>query len=307
MMKIIFFLLTLTSFATYAKTFILNAPQGGDFSTSNVNSKNFRGKNIFLLFGFTHCQSICPLALSKLKELKSKLSDEQRNNTEVIFVSVDNINDKVKNVQSWVASFDKSFIGTTANDNELKNILSLFGARYYRIKTKNNKLLVDHSTDIFLINKNGIWADTLSFNASVEELRNSLVKSDLVKNFEDRFPASKLLEALPGKCNLTLKDCNFKNFSVKANARPLKIQNQLSIEVLTKNNELTPVEANFEGVEAYMGHIRPAFALNKNKSYVTQITLPVCEFKKMNWKVTLILKDKNNKYYAQELTLTTDS
>lgn len=302
-----------------AKTYSLSTPSGGDFSLPLAGHKKFntselRGSNLFIVFGFTHCKSVCPLTLNRLKSTYSLLSREDKKNVKVLFVSVDNERDNLEALKNYVTAFDSSFLSGTTNDKDLKKILERFGARYYRYKTKNKNILVDHTSDIYVINKKGVWADTLSFDASPEDLLGSLKKSDSIENFEQRFPNSRQLELIkPAKpCIFENAQCELnilKNkFTLSLSEFPLKTDKKFSVQLKTchSDSELVPVEGDFTGVELYMGYIRPSFKSVDPSLYALEVSLPVCELKKMNWLLTLVFKHKNGHHYATQVKLKTE-
>ncbi len=301
---------------TIAKSVTLSTPNGGDFTLPTadkkvIDTKQLRGSNLIIVFGFTKCKAICPLVLNKLKSMKSQLSESQRAITKIIFISVDPVRDTNESIKNYVSSFDPDFLSGTDKDKNLKKILHQFGARYHRFKTKNNFILVDHTSDIYIVNKKGIWTDTLKADASAEQLLASLKVSDSVDSFESRFPKSRQvqLEVVSSKqCNLTTSDCSFslqnETFKISIQGRPVQALNDFKVLITSQqNSKLKPVAVDFEGVLLSMGYIRPMFTQEKNNLFLARINLPVCELKTMQWKVTIVFTDSSNKNYAKQFRL----
>ncbi len=299
-----------------AKTFVLYSPSGGDFQlptvqNKKINTKELRGSNIALVFGFAHCASVCPLILRRLKETLALLSPAERDHTKVLFISVDNERDTLKSLNTFVTGFDPHFLSGTTIDKNLKTILHQFGARYHRFKTKNDSLLVDHTSDIYIINKKGIWANTLKAESTPEEMIKALRNSDQIQNISERFPASLSLELVGSDhdCDLAVRDCKIKvleeSFLISVSNRPIQTLRPFAVLVtsLSANHKLNPIEVDFDGVNLSMGYIRPQFSNSTPSQSLANVTLPYCELAKMNWRLTFVFKNANNRSLAAQLKL----
>ncbi|AWM14829.1 hypothetical protein DI487_13865 [Flavobacterium sediminis] len=70
-----------------------NIPYGENFTLNNEKGKwefNQNAKEINLLyFGFTSCASVCPMALASVNSSFDMLTQSERKNVSVIFISVD--------------------------------------------------------------------------------------------------------------------------------------------------------------------------------------------------------------------------
>lgn len=315
--KIFFlFLLTFAASPSFAKTLVLNSPSGGDFKLPLAEKKQFdtsklKEHSIILVFGFTQCKSVCPLTMNRLKEAFLKLSSEEQAKTKILFVSVDNERDDLAKASAYAQAFHPQFSGSTTNDKELKKILSQFGARYYRYRTPNKTLLVDHTSDIYVVNKKGIWAKTLSFDASADQVLTALKEAEAVQSFEERFPKSKPTRLVKNKrCDLSKADCLLKigtsEFAVSLSPRPAKLQQKMNLLLKPKNSGLhaNPVEVDLQGIELNMGYLRPQFTKTPEGFYSASFELPLCELKKMNWLLTFIFSNETKQNLAGQLQLT---
>ncbi len=300
-----------------AKTILFNSPQGGDFefktsASEKQHTKNLRGKNILLVFGFTNCKSVCPFTLKTIQKVFESIPPEQKSEHRVIFISVDNERDRYEKIKSYLAQYGENFIGGTEADSKLKKILNQYGARYYRYRTSSGALLVDHTSSIFVINKLGIWTQTLNYDASPNEIKSALNQTNEIKSKENLYPESRKVELIPfKKCLLNKGSC-----SVQIN--PIKYDIQISTNVIRPNTtyqlsvkpsallssgDWVPVEADIQGVELSMGYNRPVFKWNAQLGrYETDFEIPQCELSKMNWTATLIF-GQNKKYKALQLQL----
>ena len=94
-------------------------PYGGNFTLTSENGKwefNQNPKKLNLLyFGFTKCGLVCPNALANVSNAYGELTDDERKNVRMIFVSVDHKHDKPQDVEKYAKSFHNDFIGVTGN------------------------------------------------------------------------------------------------------------------------------------------------------------------------------------------------
>jgi protein SCO1/2 len=153
---------------------------GGDFQL------NFRGqqwkfdqnkKQINLLYvGYAKCPDVCPMSLSHSAQAFLKLTADELNLVQLIFVSVDHENDTAANVADYAAQFFPHFIGLTGTKQQIDFTVNLFGASY--ILEKNPKSYIGYSiahTDrIFILNNKGILIDSISSPRSADEIYNKI-------------------------------------------------------------------------------------------------------------------------------------
>ena len=306
--RVLYFFIFLFSlcFNAQAKTLIFSAPQGGDFkiktgSKDFLDTKTLRGNNILLFFGYTKCKSICPFTFKNLQQALTELSLDDRQNTKIVFVSVDTDRDRPTEIASYAKSFGPEFNGGTNTDKALKEILKMYGARYYKFKTSSGAVLIDHTSDLFIINKKGLWTDSLKFDASSKEIISALKKANTLDKKEQIFPESRIVKIIKNSpCTLNTSECLFTINTAKyslsvsdKNIRP-NTDYKLILTALSKdeNQTTTPVEVDIQGVELSMGYNRPGFKqdLTNKNIYTALFSLPQCEIKKMNWTLTLIFK-----------------
>src|SRR5512139_1519580 len=84
-----------------------------DFALTDENGQplklsDLRGKWILLAYGYTHCPDVCPLTLSRLRDVK-KIVDANGDRVQVVFVTIDPERDTPDIMQKYVSHFDKAF------------------------------------------------------------------------------------------------------------------------------------------------------------------------------------------------------
>lgn len=292
-------LITVTALASESEVMIA-APEGGDFSlpgtAGSINTRNLRGKNILLFFGFTKCPHICPTTMIRIRQMLNLLPVNDREQVRVIFISVDNERDSLASLKKYTENYGPQFLAGTTSDKNLSEIAKKFGARFARFRTKNNVLLVDHTDSIFVINKKGVWAETLGFESTPEQLVNALRNSEKATTSPLASQSLKLkLLGINKSCDLAIDDCVItlpenKKISVSLSPKPAQVQQNLTFTVRSAP-ELIPYEVDLTGVQLNMGYIRPKLTASGD-SYSVGIRLPICELRKMKWKASILFKNK---------------
>ncbi len=107
-----------------------------------------------VFFGYTHCPDYCPATMSKLQKVYKRLSIPSEEQPEVLFISVDPERDTPDVLGPYLASFEVPARGLTGEKKDLEAIARDFGT-FFLIEKKGNKVIVDHSTYLYLIDPEG--------------------------------------------------------------------------------------------------------------------------------------------------------
>ena len=132
---------------------------GGDFTLTNQDGQPFRladirGKPVLLFFGYTSCPDMCPLTMSRITSARSLLGAEGESIV-TLFVSVDPKRDTPAKLKQYVASFSVPIVALTGNEDEIKQVAAQYHAAYEYTNTESPSYLVNHTTAIFLIDRQG--------------------------------------------------------------------------------------------------------------------------------------------------------
>lgn len=79
-----------------------------------------------VFFGFTNCPDICNVVLSSMASARTRLSDEQREEMQVVFVTTDPARDDEATIRAYLDRFDPSFTGLTGDMASLQEAASAF-------------------------------------------------------------------------------------------------------------------------------------------------------------------------------------
>lgn len=163
---------TSTGKADIGGAFTLVDTDGNDFSSDKL-----LGKYSIIYFGFTFCPDICPTALEKLSIV---IDDLAKNNIDVtpIFITIDPLRDKPENLKPYLARFHQKFIGLSANNEEdTRKVADKFKVFYEKIPesgTGRNDHLFDHSSFIYIMDKNGEYIGHFHMQSSPDEMASQI-------------------------------------------------------------------------------------------------------------------------------------
>ncbi len=133
---------------------------GGDFSLTKHDGSSFhltdiRGKVGLIFFGFTHCPDVCPNTLMEIQRLLISLQ-EQQDQLQVLFISVDPKRDTPEKLDSYVNYFNKDMIGLTGDEEALQAVLSQYHAKVsYQGDLTGDAYQVEHNANLFLLDRAG--------------------------------------------------------------------------------------------------------------------------------------------------------
>jgi protein SCO1/2 len=134
-----------------------------------VRLHELHGKVAFVLFGFTNCADVCPLAMERLGELQGS---GNLNSADVAYVmiSVDGERDTPAAMKAFLARYPEEFVGLTAPPNRVTPIAEQFSAAFFKgAHTAHGKYDVAHSPQIFVLDASGQLRAEL-FGASIESM-----------------------------------------------------------------------------------------------------------------------------------------
>ena len=140
---------------------VLNTPRKfSDFDLIDHRGDAFtlerlKGQWSMIFFGFTNCPDVCPTTLATLNETYSKLKDSEKENLQVIMVSLDPERDTVDKLDQYMPYFNAEFVGVTGNKHFIKRFTTEINIAYNQVPLGGEDYTVDHSSQIVLVNPNG--------------------------------------------------------------------------------------------------------------------------------------------------------
>lgn len=155
---------------------------GGPFSLTDQNGKvrtnnEFKGKFMLVYFGYSFCPDICPLGLHNMT-VAIKLLERDREQIVPIFITIDPTRDTVDHLKVYATNFHPNFIMLTGSEADIDSAMKSF--RVFASKsteeTNGTDYLMDHSTFIYLMDKEGKFLQQFPHSTEPERLATAIQK-----------------------------------------------------------------------------------------------------------------------------------
>lgn len=129
-----------------------------DFTLLDVNADPitqavFDDRWSIIFFGYTHCPDVCPITLQVMKNVASKLAEQNQEPPQIVFVSVDPMRDTSEIMKNYISFFDEEFIGITGELTSVHAMTSALGivASFTANDADPDNYIVDHTASLLLI------------------------------------------------------------------------------------------------------------------------------------------------------------
>tara|TARA_A100001391_G_scaffold134582_1_gene93358 strand:+ start:10389 stop:10982 length:594 start_codon:yes stop_codon:yes gene_type:complete len=126
--------------------------EGGE----TVTQARYQGEAVVLFFGYTHCPDFCPTTLTALAQALNKLSDQEREQIRVLFVSVDPKRDTPELLAKYTAYFSPRVDGLTGDQETLRELTKRYRTTYsYGEPNESGAYLVNHGLAMYGFDRHG--------------------------------------------------------------------------------------------------------------------------------------------------------
>jgi protein SCO1 len=131
------------------------------------------GKVVVLAFLYTHCPDVCPLTAEEFRQAQQRLTDDERDRTIFVAVSVDPRQDTPAAVQGFAKDhgLTKGFVFLIGGASQLQPVWSAYGIR---IETDPTTTEVGHSDAIYLLDRRGRVRLLVHSNIAAADLANDV-------------------------------------------------------------------------------------------------------------------------------------
>lgn len=129
----------------------------------------FRGKNLLLAFGFTHCAHICPMIAANMARVLKGTDKEATG----VFISVDTERDSPAITDDYAKGFSDQLIGLSGTYQQIAEVARNFNVTFVVTKSEDN-YVVQHTPSIFLIGPDGKVIDVFAMNASSSAIADAM-------------------------------------------------------------------------------------------------------------------------------------
>jgi protein SCO1/2 len=116
--------------------------------------RDLKGKNVVMVMIFTSCQTACPLLLSDMQEVASKVNPQKMEETTMVLVSIDPDNDTPEVLKAYARQNKmegKPWLFLTSDQESVRELANVLAVKYKEI----TPIIFSHSNIITVFNKNG--------------------------------------------------------------------------------------------------------------------------------------------------------
>lgn len=135
-----------------------------------VDGEDLHGKWQLVFFGFTACPDICPTTLTNVTAVIDELGPEATRDLQPLLITVDPDRDTPPVLKEYLTSFDPRILGLTGTPEQVKTALRAFRVYAAKNPTEGDDYTVDHSTFIYLMDRQGGYATHFSSQVSIEDM-----------------------------------------------------------------------------------------------------------------------------------------
>ncbi len=115
---------------------------------------DYADKVVLLYFGYTFCPDVCPASLAELAEAATLLDAADREQLQVLMVSVDPARDTPEVLRDYMDYFDDSFVGLTGSEEEIASVADSYNVFFQAEEgTAATGYLVDHWAGVYVIDR----------------------------------------------------------------------------------------------------------------------------------------------------------
>lgn len=156
----------------------VNTRMGGDFVLMDqnglmFNAEDLHGKLSLMFFGFTHCPDICPATLARTVGAWKELSESEREQVNVVFVTFDPVRDTPEHLKEYLNFFDPSVIGLTGSVDDIADMARRYGVVYLQEEAETGaeqEYMFSHSDFVYLLDQQGRVRKLFKSDFNTEEL-----------------------------------------------------------------------------------------------------------------------------------------
>lgn len=146
------------------------ALQDGDGKT--VSDQTLRGRPFLVYFGYTHCPDVCPTELARISDILGKMGNKA---IPALFITVDPDRDTPKIMQDYVGSFNSAIVGLSGDPQAVAATEKTFRVFARKgEKQADGDYSMDHSSVVYLMDKNGAFVEAFNVERPPEEAAKDL-------------------------------------------------------------------------------------------------------------------------------------
>ena len=135
---------------------------------------DFRGKWVFLYFGYTYCPDVCPATLAEIHNAL-EIIGPRAEEVQVLMITVDPERDTPAALSQYLSHFGPNFLGLIGTPEQLADAAALYGVYYGKSESSEGAYyLMDHTASQMLIDPEGHLKLVYPFGTPGEDLAEDL-------------------------------------------------------------------------------------------------------------------------------------
>lgn len=148
-----------------------------DHTGQKRTDRDFRGKFMMVYFGYRYCPDICPTALSTMTESLEMLGSKAQH-IQLLFITVDPERDKIEDLAEYIQNFHPNFIALTGEAAQIERARKAYRVFAVRAeeKVQSTDYLIDHSSIIYVMNRQGKFIAHFNHATPAEQIVKALRK-----------------------------------------------------------------------------------------------------------------------------------
>lgn len=149
---------------------------GGAFSLidkdgKRVADKDFRGRYMFVFFGYTNCPDVCPAGLQLTTAALDKLG-KRADDVVPVFITLDPERDTPSVMGAYAKSFHPRLVALTGSQAEIAAVAKSYRVFFQKVPDEADpkKYTLDHSAIFYLMGKDGTLVAPIPYTNDVDQL-----------------------------------------------------------------------------------------------------------------------------------------
>jgi protein SCO1/2 len=141
-----------------------------------VTDKDFAGRPMLVAFGYTSCPDVCQMMLRNVSEALDQMGD-RASEIQPLFISFDPGRDTVEVLAEHLSNFHPAIRGLTGTREAVAAAAAAYNV-YYEIVpgAEPNDYLINHSSYIYLMDRQGRYAAHFSHHAAPEDMARTVLE-----------------------------------------------------------------------------------------------------------------------------------
>ncbi|NEZ02665.1 SCO family protein [Wenzhouxiangella sp. XN201] len=117
--------------------------------------KDLEGQWSLMFFGYLDCPDVCPTSLHAMREMRRLLVENQGEEPQYLFVSVDPENDDPSEMADYLAWYDPNLIGLHGPDSSIRTLADSMAVKFEPFVDDAGNRSIDHTSSVMIIDPQG--------------------------------------------------------------------------------------------------------------------------------------------------------